>query len=82
MGKMNPRAYIKRYDENVKSAQKQLQAGVNSMDKDHKKITKSGRKTKKQIEVEHRQKEQASFLLFLEKEKNKEESSSYTSFNW
>jgi len=68
MGKMNPRAYIKRHDENVKENKKKLAIVMESKDN---KIPKSGRKTKQEKEVEARMKQQAAFLLFLEKEKNK-----------
>ena len=72
---MNPRAYIKRHDENIKSNQKKI-AIANSMEIDKSNTKKSGRKTKQEKEVETRMKQQAAFLLFLEKEKdspNKEE---------
>lgn len=72
---MNPRAYIKNYDEKVKAAQKKLSVNVES---EGVKSTKSGRKSKKQKETEDRMKDQAAFLLFLKKEEaeNKTEHSS------
>ena len=65
---MNPRAYIKRHDENIKEIKKKLAVVVEPKDE---KVSKSGRKSKQEKEVETRMKQQAAFLLFLEKEKNK-----------
>jgi len=72
MPKLNPKAYIKRHDETVKQNQKKL-AVVMEIDKPN--IPKSGRKTKKQKEVEDRMKDQAAFLLFLKKEEENKPSS-------
>lgn len=73
---MNPRAYIKRHDENEREKQRKLKV---VMESEKPKLPKSGRKTKKQKEVEDRMKDQASFLLFLEKEKAAEKSTEASS---
>jgi hypothetical protein len=72
MPKLNPKAYIKRYDETEKEKQRRLGIAKQAMDDKKNIAPKSGRKTKKQREVEERMKDQASFLLFLEKEKKEE----------
>lgn len=71
MPKLNPLAYIKRHDENVRATQKKLAV---VMESPQPKIPKTGRKTKKEREVEARMKDQTAFLLFLEKEKKETES--------
>ena len=70
---MNPRAYIKRHDENVKENKKKIAIADASMEIKKETATKGGRKSKHDKEVEERMKQQAAFLLFLEKEKTKEE---------
>jgi len=63
---MNPRQYIKRYEEIEKEKRKRL----NIVEKQNQTLPKSGgRKTKKQRDLEDRMKDQKDFLLFLDKNK-------------
>lgn len=76
MGKLNPRQYIKRHLEKEKANEKALRLAREDVEKKNNGFKKSGRKSKKEREVEERMKDQAAFLLFLKKEKEVENSTS------
>jgi len=73
MPKLNPQQYVKRHTENVKANERKLKVANEIMEKKKDIIPRrGGRKTKKELQIEERMRDQASFLLFLEKEKDKE----------
>jgi hypothetical protein len=74
MPKLNPRAYIKKCDAQERENKRKLQVAAQIMEKTKPVPRKSGRKTKKEKEVEDRMKDQAAFLLYLEKAKEEDSS--------
>lgn len=76
MPKLNPKAYLKKYEEDVKENKRRLKVATQVMEKTKPIPRKSGRKTKKEKEVEDRMKDQAAFLLYLEKNKGEVEEES------
>lgn len=72
MVKLNPRDYVNKHLENVKANERRLKVANEIMEKKNTNPPKSGRKSKKERELDARMKDQAAFLLFLENEKSKE----------
>lgn len=69
MPKLSPIAYLRQCEARENENKRKLRVASQIMEKAQHTPRKSGRKTKKEREVEERMKDQAAFLLFLEKEK-------------
>lgn len=77
MGKLNPRQYLKKAEEEIKERERRYKVAMKSskatVDNKAPKERKRGRKTKAQIAMEDRMKQQNDFLLFLDDDEEKEE---------